>query len=275
MNNKKRGAIGIFDSGFGGLDIMKGIIKELPDYNYIYLGDTDRVPYGDRPKEAIYEFTRQAVDFLFSKNCELIIFACNTVSSDALRKIQQEYLPTHYTEKKVLGIIIPTAEYAVLKTKNKKIGIIATKGTVKSKAFIREFIKIDNRIKVFQKACPLLVPIVESGEHNSEKAEKVLKKYLEPLLDKKIDTLILGCTHYGILKNKIKKIIREKAEVISGPKIIAKKIKKYLRKHSAIDKKIARKSRYVFYSTGNIKKFEKLGSQFIGRKIKAKKARIF
>ena len=274
MNNKKSGTIGIFDSGFGGLDIMKGIVKELPNYNYIYLGDTARVPYGNRSKKAVYEFTKQAVDFLFGKKCELIIFACNTVSSDALRRIQQEYLPKYYPKKKVLGVIIPTVEYAVLKTKNKKVGVIATEGTVKSKTFVKEFLKVDKRIKVFQNDCSLLVPIVEHGEHNLEKTNRILEKYLKPLLNKKIDTLILGCTHYGILKNKIKKIVGEKTKVISGSKIIAKKLKKYLQKHSEIDNKLAKNYQYIFYSTGHIGKFEKLGSKFFGRKIKIKKARI-
>lgn len=274
MNNKKRGTIGIFDSGFGGLDIMKEIVKELPNYNYIYLGDTARVPYGDRPKEVVYKFTKQAVVFLFSKNCDLVILACNTASSDALRKIQQKSLPKKYPGKKVLGVIIPTVEYAVLRTKNKKIGVIATKRTVMSKAFVKEFSKIDGEIKVFQNACPLLVPIIESGEHNSEKVDKILKKYLNPLVAKRIDSLILGCTHYGILKNKINKIIGKKVEIIPESKVIAKKLKEYLMKHPEIEKKLVKKAQYTFYSTGEIKKFEKLGSQFFGRKIRIKKAKI-
>ena len=274
MNNRKGGAIGIFDSGFGGLDIMKGIVKELPNYNYIYLGDTARVPYGNRSKKVVYEFTKQAVDFLFGNGCEIIIFACNTVSSDALRRIQQEYLPKYYPEKRILGVIIPTVEHAVLKTKKKKIGVIATGGTVKSKAFIKEFSKVDNKIIVFQNACPLLVPIVEYGEHNLEKVNVILKKYLNPLLHKEIDILILGCTHYGILENKIKKIVGKKVKVISGPKIIAKKLKKYLQRHSEINKRLTKNAKYIFYSTDVTDKFEKLGGKFFGRKIEARKAKI-
>jgi glutamate racemase len=274
MNNKKGGAIGIFDSGFGGLNIMKGIVKQLPNYNCIYLGDTARVPYGDRSKKVVYEFTKQAVDFLFSRGSELIIFACNTVSSDALRKIQQEYLPKHYPEKKVLGVIIPTVEHAALTTKNKRIGVIATKGTVKSGAFVKEFLKIDNKVKVFQNACPRLVPIVEAGEQDSKIVDSVLQKYLQPLLAKKIDTLILGCTHYGILENKIKKIVGEKVRVTSEPKNIAEKLKKYLQKHPEIDKKLAKNKKYVFYSTDITDGFEKLGSKFFGKQIHAKKVTI-
>src|SRR3989344_7327726 len=153
--------IGVFDSGFGGISILRSIVKELPNYNYLYLGDTARTPYGTRSKEIVYEFTKQAVDFMFANNCELIIFACNTASSEALRKIQQNYLPKQYPNKKVLGVLIPAVEEAVIKTKNKRIGVIATEGTVKSNSFVDEITKLDPKIKVFQNSCPLLVPIVE------------------------------------------------------------------------------------------------------------------
>ena len=272
MNNNK--SIGIFDSGFGGLNIMKGIAKELPEYDYIYLGDTARVPYGNRSREIIYEFTKQAVDFLFSKNCELIIFACNTASSDALRRIQQEYLPSQYPGKKVLGVIIPAVEFAVTKTKNKRIGIVATEGTVSSESFIRELLKIDRDIKIYQNACPLLVPIIEAGEHNSKIVDVLLKKYLKPLIDKKIDTLILGCTHYGILESRIRKIVGKDVNVISEEKIVAKKLKDYLLRHSEIEKKLTKNRMRDFYSTDLTEKFDILGSKFFGNKIQAKKAII-
>ena len=207
--------VGIFDSGFGGLDITKEIVKVLPEYNYVYLGDTARAPYGSRSQELIYKFTAQAVDFLFKQNCRLIILACNTASSEALRKIQQEYLPKYYPEKKVLGVIIPTVEAAISLTKNNRIGVIATQGTVNSRAFEREFKKLNPNISVFQKSCPLLVPIVETGEHNSEIANIALKNYLNPLIKQDIDTLILGCTHYGLLKDKIRAIIGKNINLIT------------------------------------------------------------
>lgn len=232
MDNKK--SIGIFDSGFGGLTIMKEIIKELPEYDYVYLGDTARVPYGNRSKEIIYEFTCEAVDFLFAKNCELIILACNSASAEALRKIQQEYLPQKYPGKKVLGVIIPTAELAAIKTQNQKIGIMATEATVKSKTFVQEIQKINSRARVFQKACPLLVPIVEAGEQNKKSTSEILERYLQPLVKKNIDTLILGCTHYGILEKQIKKIVGSKIKIISEAKIIANKLKAYLQNHPEI-----------------------------------------
>lgn len=272
--NKKYKSIGIFDSGFGGLDIMRGIIKELPEYDFVYLGDTARVPYGNRSQDVIYEFTKQAVDFLFSNNCELVILACNTASSEALRKIQQEHLPKHSSNKRVLGVIIPAVEQAIMKTKNKRVGVMATEGTVKSGAFVRELLKSDSKIKVFQNACPLLVPIIESGEQNSEIADIMLKKYLKPLLDKNIDTLILGCTHYGILESKISRVVGKDISVISEVKIVAKKLKDYLSRHEEIERMLSKKGKRDFYSTDLTKKFDVLGSKFFGKKIQAKKAII-
>lgn len=266
--------IGIFDSGFGGLSIMKGIIKGLPEYDYTYLGDTARVPYGTRSKEIVYEFTKQSVDFLFGKDCELIIFACNTASSDALRLIQQKHVPKYHIGKKVLGVLIPAVEEASGKTKNKKVGIMATQGTVASGAFVREIKKLDKNIKIFQKACPLLVPIVEAGEQNSEITGIILKKYLKTLIDKKIDTLILGCTHYSILEPQIKKITGKKVKIVSESKIVAEKLKDYLGRHPEIEKNLAKGRKRSFYSTDLTENFQVLGSKFFGQKIKVKKAKL-
>jgi len=265
-------SIVIFDSGFGGLSVLRGIIKELPEYNYIYLGDSARVPYGIRSKAVIYKFTKQAVKFLADKNCDLIILACNTVSSEALRWVQQEYVPQNYPGKKVLGVLIPAAEIAAQKTKNKKIGIIATNQTVKSKAFIRELSKINPIIKVFQKACPLLVPIVERGKQNLKSTDVILNKYLRPLTDKRIDTLILGCTHYGILESKIRKIVGKNIAIISQSKILGGKLKNYLKNHSEIEKKLEKDNKISFYTTDPTNNFQVLGSKFFGRKINVKRA---
>lgn len=268
MNGK---FVGIFDSGFGGLNIMKGILKELPDYDYIYLGDTARVPYGNRSKEVIFEFTRQAVEFLFKNDCQLIILACNTASAEALRKLQQEYLPANYPDRKILGVIIPTAEETILKTKNKKIGVLATEATVDSNAFEREIKKLDSEIEVYQNACPLLVPIVENGEHNAEIADISLKKYLKPLLAENIDTLILGCTHYEIMEDKVKDIVGNDIEVISESKIVAKKLKEYLERHNEIEERLSKNSKQIIYTTDLTDKFIKLGREFLGREIGAEK----
>jgi len=272
LNHHLKKSIGVFDSGFGGLNILKGIIRELPNYNFIYLGDTARSPYGNRSQELIYEFTKQAVDFLFSQNCELIILACNTVSSEALHKIQQEYLPKYYFNKKVLGVLIPAAEEAVLKTKNNRIGVIATEGSVQSQSFVREIRKLNSKIKVWQRACPLLVPIIESGEKNSAVLQIILEKYLQYLQNKNIDTLILGCTHYGILEKQIKEIMGNKIRIISEAKVIPKKLKNYLHRHSEIDNLLSKGGKLIFYSTDLTKKFEILGSKFFGQKIQVQKA---
>ncbi|MEA2112828.1 MAG: glutamate racemase [Patescibacteria group bacterium] len=268
---KRNKSIGIFDSGFGGLDILKTIIRKFPEYNYVYLGDTARTPYGTRSKEVIYEFTSQAVKSLFENNCELIILACNTASSDALKTIQQEYLSKHYPDKKVLGVLIPTAEEAIKKTKNNRIGVIATEGTIRSNSFKKELEKLNSKVKVFQKACPLLVPIVEAGEQNSEFTKMVLNKYLEPLKKQNIDTLILGCTHYGILSKKIKDIMGNNVLVLSEAKIIPKKLENYLEKHSDIESKLGRNKKRIFYSSDLTDRFILLGSKFFGKTIKVEK----
>ena len=272
--SKRNKSIGVFDSGFGGLHILKSIVKELPDYEYIYLGDTARTPYGTRSQEIIYEFTKQAVDFLFENNCELVIFACNTASAEALRKIQREYLPVKYPNKKVLGVLIPLSEESHAKTKNGKVGVLATKSTVDSAAFTRELIKLDKKIKVTQKACPLLVPLVEQGEINSPVTDIILKNYLKHFDKKNIDTLILGCTHYGILENKIKKIIGPNVKIISGEKVVPKKLKTYLEKHTRIEKSLKKNNKVNFYSTDITETFTTLGSLFFGRKIVVKKAEL-
>jgi len=273
-NGSRKKFIGVFDSGFGGIHILKGIVRELPEYSYIYLGDTARNPYGNRSEDVIYKFTKQAVEFLFKNGCELIIIACNTASCDALRRIQKEYLPKNYPNRRVLGVLIPASEEAVKKTKNKRVGVIATNRTVSSGVFLREIKKLDKKIKVFQKACPLLVPLVEEGEQNSEIIEIILRKYLEPLFDKKIDSLILGCTHYGILEKNISRIIEGKIEIISEAKIVPEKIRKYLKKHEEIENNLRKGRSVVFYSTDITEKFRILGGKFFGNSIKVKKAEL-
>lgn len=265
---KRKYSIGVFDSGFGGIQILKHIVKELPEYDYVYLGDTARIPYGSRSQEVILNFSTQAVDFLFKKNCQLVIFACNTASAKALCKIQKKY-----PNKKVLGVIIPAAEEAISSGHN-SIGVIATQGSVFSGAFIREVGKINPKAKVFQQACPLLVPIVEAGEERSEIADIMLEKYLKPLLKNNIDALILGCTHYGFLENKIRKIIGKDIKVINEGKVVAKKLKEYLSKHSEIEKTLGCNSKINFFTTDLTESFEIMGSKFFGKKIIPQKVKI-
>ncbi|MBI2047507.1 MAG: glutamate racemase [Parcubacteria group bacterium] len=269
---KKKGCIGIFDSGFGGLHVLRSIIKTLPQYNYIYLGDTARMPYGVRPQNEIHEFAKQAIDFLFKNGCELVVFACYTASSGALRKIQQRYLSIQYPNKNVLGVLVPTIEEAVVVTKNKRIAVLATESTVSSGAFTRELIKLDPIVRVFEKACPLLVPIVERGEHNLKTTELILKTYLKPLISKKIDTLILGCTHYGILKRHIKKITGNSVRVINSADVVPEKLALYLNNHPEIDNALGKQKSTRFYSTDLTPHFQNLGSQFFGKRIHVQKA---
>lgn len=270
--NKRKGFIGVFDSGFGGLTILREIVKELPEYQYIYLGDTARTPYGSRSQEVIYEFTRQAIDFLFAKNCDLVILACNSASSEALRTLQQSYIPKYYPEKKVLGVLIPAAEESVSKTKSNKIGVIATESTVHSQAFVREITKISPKAKVYQKAAPLLVPLIEAGEYNSPATDIILTQYLDPLKRKSIDTLILGCTHYSILEAKIKKILGNNISVLSEGRVVAKSLKRYLERHPEVEAKLQKNKSIDFFTTDVTEKFTVRGSKFFGKKIIAKKA---
>jgi glutamate racemase len=274
MKEKLQGAIGVFDSGFGGLEILKQVVKRLPQYDYVYLGDTARTPYGSRSQEVILKFTQQAVDFLFQQGCYLVILACNTASAEALRKIQQDYLPKHYPKRRVLGVIIPAVQQAVVQTQNNRFGVIGTEGTITSLSFPKEILKLDSKAKVFQKACPLLVPIVEAGEYRSAIADLALKNYLKPLLDKKIDTLILGCTHYGFLEKKIQKIVGSKIAVISEGRVVANKLKDYLLRHSEIEQQIKKTGQRQFFTTDLTSNFQKLGSLFFGQAIKPKKVEL-
>lgn len=273
MNNM----IGVFDSGFGGLTIFKELVKQLPQYNYIYLGDSARAPYGNRSQDLIFKWTQQAVDYLFKppyqtfgsggkQGCQVIILACNTASAEALRRIQQEWLPKNYSKRRVLGVIRPTVEEAVNITKNNKIGIIGTEGTVSSEAFIKEIKKSNPNIEVFQQACPLLVPIIEAGEHNWEGVDLILKKYLMPLIKKNIDTLILGCTHYPIIKNKIRDIAGG-IKLVSQEEIIGPKLADYLNRHPEIEKKLNKSGKRIFLTTDLTDKFQKLGSLFFNQEI--------
>lgn len=264
--------IGIFDSGFGGIDILRGIVHELPKYDYVYLGDTARTPYGTRSPDVVYSFVTQAVDFLFSKQCELIIFACNTASSDALRRIQQEYIPKLHRNKKVLGVLIPAAETTIENSKTGRIGVIATEGTVNSGAFPRELKKLNPSCSIFQQACPLFVPIVEEGEEHSPATKLIIKRYLNSIRKKKIDTLILGCTHYGILEKSIRNAIGPGVHIVSEARIVPKKLAHYLKRHPEIERVLSRKGSVKFFSTDLTDRFTRLGSRFFGKTIKAQKA---
>jgi glutamate racemase len=261
--------IGVFDSGLGGLFILKSIIKKLPCCDYVYLGDTKRLPYGSRSKETVQRFVLEAVDFLFQKDCALIILACNTASAEALRRIQKEYLPKKYPNRRVLGVIIPTVEEAI-KSGALKVGVLATEGTVVSGAYVKEFKKRSSgRVLVHQKAAPLLVPLVEYG--GTKHSDGIIEEYLIPLTNKKIEALVLGCTHYPVLKHNIRKFFPRKA-IISQDSIIADKLKDYLKRHPEIEKMISNRKKASFFVTEKTVGFEKTARKWFGKKIVLRKA---
>lgn len=261
--------IGVFDSGFGGLSILKGLVKELPQYDYIYLGDTARTPYGTRSQEVVHQYTLEAVEYLFNKDCQLVILACNTASAEALPKIQQEYLSEKYPDRRVLGVIIPACEEAVSISKG-KVGIMATDSSVSSGAFERELKKIKD-VEVTQVACPLLVPLVETGEDDLEIVDRVVKKYTDQLQG--VDTIILGCTHYGMLADRIREAVPG-ITVIDEGEVIGRKTKDYLERHPEMESKLSKNSTREFLTTDLSERFERLGSIFYGDDIVVEKVKL-
>ena len=268
--------IGLFDSGLGGLTIQKALLGKLPQYNYIYLGDSANAPYGNKSQKEIYKHTQKAVIFLFANKCEIVIIACNTASARALRKLQKEWLPKYYPDKKILGVLIPTVEEVACETiDNKKVGLIATKATVKSGKYKIEIAKIDPQIELFSVATPLLVPIIEAGKEKEEETKNILIKYLSSFKKNKIKYLILGCTHYSFLKSEIQEVLGKDVKIIDTAKAVAVKLEKYLNKHKEVSIKLEKNHQRIFYTTGDVKSFKKLGEKFLQQKIaKLKKVKI-
>lgn len=238
--------IGIFDSGVGGLIIMKKIVEKLPEYDYVYLGDTARVPYGGRSPETIYLYTEQSIEWLEKQGCSLIIVACNTASAQALRKIQQCFLPTCKVNQKVLGVIIPTVEN-VAQFQSQTIGVLATEATVKSDIYVKEFKKIIPEAKVYQQSAPQLASLIESGDMTT--AEKTAIKYITPLMAKNIQTLVLGCTHYELIKEKLSQNLPKNIKVVSQGEFIPAKLISYLNRHPEIESHLSRNGKKEFYTT--------------------------
>lgn len=268
LNNQKNNLIGVFDSGLGGLTVLKKFLTELPGYHYLYLGDTARVPYGDKSPEIIYNYTIEAVEFLFKKGCNLVIIACNTASAQALRILQQEWLPLHYPNRRVLGVIKPLAEAATKDPASKKIGIIGTNATINSGAYTREINELKREVEVCEQAAPLLVPLIEAGKINNPATKLILKSYLTPLKNKKINSLILACTHYPFLKKEIQKIMGQRVLIYDTGKIIALSLKDYLKRHPELNI-IKNKTTGDFYTTDNSKIFKNLAEKFLAKKIKS------
>lgn len=263
------GPIGVFDSGYGGLTILSKIREALPEYDYIYLGDNARTPYGTRSFEIVYEFTLQAVNKLFEMGCHLVILACNTASAKALRTTQMNDLPNIDPDRRVLGVIRPTAECIGSMTQTRHVGILATAGTIKSESYPLEVHKLFEDIKVSGEACPMWVPLVENNEANGEGADFFIRKYIDNLLakDRQIDTLVLGCTHYPILLPKIQKFIPQGVKVVAQGEYVATSLKDYLHRHPEMDMKCTRKGKCRFYTTEAEDKFIESASMFLNENI--------
>lgn len=265
------GPIGIFDSGYGGLTILHGIRQLLPQYDYLYLGDNARAPYGPRSFEVVYEFTRQAVHKLFEMGCQLVILGCNTASAKALRSIQQNDLPAWDSNRRVLGVIIPTAEIIGKLTRNNHVGLLATEGTVKSHSYDIEIQKRWPKIKVTGQACPFWVALVEYDEADSPGADYFVKKRLDQLMqkDSEIDTIILGCTHFPLLMPKILKYTKPGVTIVPQGEYVASSLKDYLRRHPDMDSRLTKGSSVRYYTTESADKFKESAAIFLREKITA------
>lgn len=266
------GPIGVFDSGYGGLTILNKFREQLPQYDYIYLGDNARTPYGTRSFEVVYEFTLQAVRKLFEFGCPLVILACNTASAKALRSIQQNDLPHIDPHRRVLGVIRPTVECIGGLTRSRHIGLLATAGTVKSESYPLEIHKLYPDIKVTAVACPLWVPLVENNEYDSPGADYFVKKYLDQLLgqDPEIDTIILGCTHYPLLIDKIRQFTPSHIHLIAQGEYVAHSLKDYLMRHPEIKSRCTANGTCEFLTTESIEKFQESAATFLHEKVRVR-----
>ena len=266
------GPIGIFDSGYGGLTILHGLRQLLPQYDYMYLGDNARAPYGSRSFEVVYKFTRQAVLKLFSMGCHLVILGCNTASAKALRSIQQRDIPELDPTRRVLGIIRPTAEVIGNITKSNHVGLLATEGTIKSQSYDLEIAKLWPDIKVSGVACPLWAAIVEANEADSPGADYFVKKRIEQLMrkDADIDTIILGCTHYPLLMNSIVKHLPDGVRVVPQGMYVAESLKNYLKRHQDVDKMITQGGTCQYLTTESEEKFKESAQIFLHEKVEVK-----
>lgn len=264
MQTKK--PIGVFDSGYGGLTILKELQLALPTHDFIYLGDNARAPYGPRSYETVYQYTLEAVDWLFDKGCDLVILACNTASAKALRTIQQKDLASRGSHKRVLGVIRPTTEVLGQFSISKEVGIVGTKGTVESESYPTEIAKFFPEVKVYQQACPMWVPIIENRAYDTQGAHFFVKQDLNALFAKSgnIDTLLLGCTHYPLLLDTIEYLVPKGVTVLTQGAIVAKSLVNYLQRHSDLDASITKQRDVVFYTTDATTDFDAHAADFLG-----------
>ncbi len=264
--------IGIFDSGYGGLTVMKEILHKLPQYDYVYLGDNARAPYGNRSFDTVYHYTLQCVEWLFEQGCPLVILACNTASAKALRTIQQNDLQRLNPNNRVLGVIRPTTEIIGQFTHTNKIGILATTGTVQSGSYTIEIEKFYPEISVSQEACPMWVPLIENNEHNSTGADYFVQQHLRNIVAKNrdIDVLLLACTHYPLLMNKIRQFLTKGITVLSQGEIVANSLVDYLQRHPEIEQRCSRHTTRTFYTTDSAEDFDNHASIFFGQPLRSR-----
>jgi glutamate racemase len=266
------GPIGVFDSGYGGLTVLRELVQQLPQYDYLYLGDNARSPYGSRSFETVYRYTLQCVEWLLQQRCPLIILACNTASAKALRTIQQNDLQRLAPHARVLGVIRPTTEIIGQYTQSGNIGILATTGTVQSRSYLLEIEKFYPQLKIEQEACPMWVPLVENGEHQSTGADYFVKKHINHILEAnpQIDTLLLACTHYPLLKDKIQAVLPPHVKLVSQAEIVAHSLQDYLKRHTEIEEQVSKKGKRLFYTTDSVADFNNKATAFFGEAVQAK-----
>ena len=262
----KRAPIGIFDSGYGGLTVFEEVQKILPTHDLLYFGDNARAPYGNRSFNVVYEFTLEAVQFLFDQGCPLVVLACNTASAKALRTIQQQDLPNLAPDKRVLGVIRPSTEQIGFLSKNRHVGVLGTTGTIQSESYIIELKKLAPDILVSQHACPMWVPLIENEKHQHPAGIQFIEEDVKELLrkDPLIDTIILACTHYPVIKEKIQEIAGKHIQVVSQGPIVAEKLKQYLIAHPEIDQKLSKNAGREFYSSESVEVFNEKAERFLG-----------
>lgn len=263
--------IGIFDSGYGGLTVFRSIADKLPQYDYIYLGDNARAPYGNRSFETVYEYTLECVKWFFEHGCPLVILACNTASAKALRSIQQNDLPEINPDNRVLGVIRPSAEHIGDYTQSRKVGVLGTRGTVNSKSYLKEISNFYPDIEVFQQACPLWVPFIESGDYKSDAVDNIIQNDLEQLCyqNADIDTILLACTHYPLLEQKIRKYLPDNIKLVSQGPIVAESLALYLQRHTELENRISQNGKKTFFTTDSVVDFEEHATTFFGEAVKA------
>ena len=268
---KKKSPIGIFDSGYGGLTVFKSIAAQLPQYDYVYLGDNARAPYGPRSFETVYQYTLQCVQWFFSQGCPLVIIACNTASAKALRTIQQKDLPAITPDNRVLGVIRPTAEIIGQYTTTQKVGILGTAGTVKSNSYPIEIQNFYPDIEVVQEACPMWVPLIENNEHEAPGADYFIQKSINQLLAQSagIDAILLACTHYPLMENKIRRYLPENVRLLSQGEIVAHSLAGYLRRHPEMENRITQNGTMRFCTTDDAADFDTHATLFFGRPVHA------